>query len=122
MKFGRFGSFLKGNRKIISHCVCVCDFFQGVFLLEKWPQKHKNPPAPLLHKSIAREAEPQRASVRWGFLVSAVFMNGQNGRKDWSRNVSFPKCCSVFQMFGFENQMMENAAGNRHQTTFQSFK
>jgi len=59
----------------------VCDFFQGVFLLERWPQKHKNPPAPLLHKSIAREAEPQRASVRWGFWSPQFLWMGKMDEK-----------------------------------------
>ena len=99
MKFGRFGSFLKGNRKIISHCVCV--IFSRVFFC--WKSGRKNTKTLLHPCCINPLQERQNHREPWlGILVSAVFMDGQNGRKNWSRNVNFPRCCSVFQMFGLK--------------------
>ena len=83
---------LKGTaKKNVSHCVCF--FPLGVFFgWKKWRQKsQKNTPAPVLHKSIAREAEPQRALVRWGVWSRQFLWMGKMGEKIGGEISEFPE-------------------------------
>ena len=77
----------------------------------------------MLHKSIAREAEPQRALVRWGVWSRQFLWRGKMGEKIGGEISEFPEVfLKFFSDLFVEDQMIENEVGNRHQTIFQNVK